>query len=657
MAAGVIVKRIAAIENFGSMDVLCTDKTGTLTEGVVRVHATSIRGPTIAQVLLYAYLNASIKRVDNPWIEAIREAPVGRRTTTKRSTRFPTIYPQTTERARRKVAAHILITKGALENILLEVCTNRSKLWRSLPARHHPGSIEHRCRALSAKGSASSGWLTVKRTPKSNHASRRERFHFRRLFAIFRPAEPDRAHNRRLLARRGVALKIITGDKYRGHVAEAVCQPGAHRKGPARDERRGAAPPPSEVDVFAEVEPNQKERIILALQKAGTSSATWATASTTRPRSTPPTWDLGRQRGGRRAGGGRHRAAREGPRVLVAGMREGRRTFANTLKYVFMATSANFGNMFSMAGASLFLPVPAAGPEADPAHELADRPSRDDHRQRQRGPRDGGTPRRWDIRFIRRFMMVFGLVSSIFDYLTFGALLLFCTPPPAIPTGWFIESVISAALIVLVVRSRRPFFSSRPSKLLALATVAIVCVTAVTPYLPLAGVLGFQPLPMYFYLVLGLVVMGYVVIAELAKSFFYRLEKGANRRKPMIKDLISAATTTLIACAALQPGNAAAAEESAANQFMHQADFDQLAARFEDPARAEWQKPEKVIASLGPLEGKTVVDIGAGTGYFSFPISKQAAKVIAIDIDQRFLDYIAQKTTDANKSAPTSRPV
>ncbi|MGB8341601.1 MAG: methyltransferase [Chthoniobacterales bacterium] len=111
----------------------------------------------------------------------------------------------------------------------------------------------------------------------------------------------------------------------------------------------------------------------------------------------------------------------------------------------------------------------------------------------------------------------------------------------------------------------------------------------------------------------------------------------------MIKDLISAATTTLIACAALQPGNAAAAEESAANQFMHQADFDQLAARFEDPARAEWQKPEKVIASLGPLEGKTVADIGAGTGYFSFPISKQAARVIAIDIDQRFLDYIAQK--------------
>jgi ubiquinone/menaquinone biosynthesis C-methylase UbiE len=107
--------------------------------------------------------------------------------------------------------------------------------------------------------------------------------------------------------------------------------------------------------------------------------------------------------------------------------------------------------------------------------------------------------------------------------------------------------------------------------------------------------------------------------------------------------LFSVATTILIVCAALQPNPVAAMEESAANQFMHQADFDQLAARFEDPARAEWQKPEKTIASLGSLGGRTVADIGAGTGYFSFPIAKKAAKVIAIDIDQRFLDYIAQK--------------
>ena len=111
----------------------------------------------------------------------------------------------------------------------------------------------------------------------------------------------------------------------------------------------------------------------------------------------------------------------------------------------------------------------------------------------------------------------------------------------------------------------------------------------------------------------------------------------------MTKDLFSIITTTLIACLSGPPGAAAAEPESAANQYMHQADFEKLAARFEDPARAEWQKPEKVIASLGSLQGKTVADIGAGTGYFAFPIAKQAVKVIAIDIDQRFLNHIAQK--------------
>ena len=111
----------------------------------------------------------------------------------------------------------------------------------------------------------------------------------------------------------------------------------------------------------------------------------------------------------------------------------------------------------------------------------------------------------------------------------------------------------------------------------------------------------------------------------------------------MIKDLFTAATTTLIACAALPLNSLMAAEEHSANQFMHRADFKELTARFDDPARAKWQKPEKTIASLGSLKGKTVADIGAGTGYFSFPIAKQAKKVIAIDIDQRFLDYIAQK--------------
>jgi Mg2+-importing ATPase len=213
--------------------------------------------------------------------------------------------------------------------------------------------------------------------------------------------------------------------------------------------------------------------------------------------------------------------------VLVDGVREGRRTFANTLKYVFIATSANFGNMFSMAGASLFLPfLPLLPKQILLINLLTDFPEMTIAGDNV-DPEMGQAPRRWDIRFIRRFMLVFGLISSVFDYLTFGVLFWLHANVAQFRTGWFIESIISAALIVLVVRSRRPFFKSRPSKLLLLATVAIVIVTTVTPYLPMAGLLGFQPMPAHFYFVLGLIILGYILTAEVAKSMFYRHRAGA----------------------------------------------------------------------------------------------------------------------------------
>jgi len=206
----------------------------------------------------------------------------------------------------------------------------------------------------------------------------------------------------------------------------------------------------------------------------------------------------------------------------VDGVREGRRTFANTLKYVFIATSANFGNMFSMAGASLFLPfLPLLPKQILLINLLTDFPEMTiagdnvDDELVQR-------PRRWDIGFIRRFMIVFGIVSSIFDYLTFGVLLWLNATVAQFRTGWFIESIVSASLIVLVVRSRRPFFRSRPSKLLTLATGVIVIITALTPYLPFAGVLGFQPMPAHFYPIIALIIFAYIVAAELAKLLFYR---------------------------------------------------------------------------------------------------------------------------------------
>ena len=291
---------------------------------------------------------------------------------------------------------------------------------------------------------------------------------------------------------------------------------------------RRSLPRCGETDVFAEIEPNQKERIILALKRAGQVVGYMGTGSTMRRTARGGRGHLGGQRRGRREA--RQRTSCCSNRISACwceGVREGRRTFANTLKYVFMATSANFGNMFSMAGASIFLPfLPLLPKQILLMNVLTDFPEMTIASDRV-DPEMYGRPRRWDMHFMRPFMLVFGLVSSVFDYLTFGVLSAARSTPGQFRTGWFVESVASASLIVLVMRSRRPFFKSRPSKLLTLATVTIVVVTAATPHLPFAGALGFQPMPAHFYFVLGLVVLGYVVTAEVAKSLFYRHNKGA----------------------------------------------------------------------------------------------------------------------------------
>ncbi|MDP4193280.1 MAG: cation transporting ATPase C-terminal domain-containing protein, partial [Bacteroidota bacterium] len=212
--------------------------------------------------------------------------------------------------------------------------------------------------------------------------------------------------------------------------------------------------------------------------------------------------------------------------ALVEGVKGGRKTFANTLKYVFMATSANFGNMFSMAGASLFLPfLPLLPTQILLTNLLTDFPEMTiatDTVDRELVEK----PHRWDMGFIRKFMVVFGITSSVFDYLTFGVLLLLL--PGRIEefrTGWFIESVISASMIVLVIRSRKPFFKSRPGKYLLAATLLIGGITLCLPLTPFAVPFGFKPLPISVILILGATVGLYILTAEIIKNIFYKRVK------------------------------------------------------------------------------------------------------------------------------------
>ena len=209
--------------------------------------------------------------------------------------------------------------------------------------------------------------------------------------------------------------------------------------------------------------------------------------------------------------------------VLLQGIIEGRRTFANTLKYVFMAVSANFGNMFSVAGASLFLPfLPLLPKQILLINFMTDFPEMtiagdhvdDIYIQK---------PHRWDVNYIRRFMLIFGTLSSVFDYMTFGLLLFVLkTTEAQFQTGWFIESILSAMLVVFAVRTRLPFNRSRPSRLMVGVTLLIASLVLVLPYTPLAVVLNFAPLPWTTLLALFAIVGLYFTSAELLKRWFFK---------------------------------------------------------------------------------------------------------------------------------------
>ena len=355
------------------------------------------------------------------------------------------------------------------------------------------------------------------------------------LIVLADPAKPGVQATVQELRDLGIALKIITGDNalIAAHVAGEVGfdHPRILTGSQMRDMNPQAlmhcAPA---TDVFAEIEPAQKERIIASLKKAGNVVGYIGDGINDAPAlhvadvslSVDSAVDVAREAAD-------FVLLEHDLEVLVDGVREGRRTFANTLKYVFIATSANFGNMFSMAGASLFLPfLPLLPKQILLINLLTDLPEMTIAGDNV-DPELVEEPRRWDIKFIRKFMLVFGILSSVFDCLTFAVLIWLGATMEQFRTGWFIESVVSASLIVLVVRSRRGILKSRPSKLLLTATGAVVLAAFVMPCFQFAEWLGFTPLPAKFYAIIAAIVFLYIIAAEITERVFYRAI--ANRRK------------------------------------------------------------------------------------------------------------------------------
>jgi len=529
----VIVKRLVSIENFGSMNLLCSDKTGTLTEGKVEMHSTiDIEGNASEKVLLYACLNANFESgFANPIDEAIRAKSTFDFTSYKKVDEVP--YDFVRKRLSVLVSkdnVHIMTTKGAVPNVL-DACSQVETPNGLVQIAAVREQIQQRFEDLSGQGFRLLG-VACKNVPSDRIDKGQEtQMTFLGFLLLSDPPKPMIKGVLQNLQNLGIALKIITGDN-RFVAASLNTQIGLTSSrvltGPELHVMSDEAllERVKDTDVFAEVDPNHKERIILAFKKAG--------------------YIVGFIGDGINDASALHAAdvgisvntavdvAKEAADivllekdlgVLVQGVQDGRKTFANTLKYVFMAASANFGNMFSMAGASLFLSfLPLLPTQVLLTNLMTDFPE-------MAIPTDSvdsdmvQKPRRWNVKFIRDFMMTFGLLSSVFDYATFGVLLFILhATADQFRTGWFIESVASATLIVLVIRTQQSFFRSKPSKYLMFATLAVVIATILLPFTALGRLFGFVPISLTFLLFTAIIVGLYVLGAEQTKRLFYKRE-------------------------------------------------------------------------------------------------------------------------------------
>ena len=532
----VIVKRLASIENFGSMNIICSDKTGTLTEGSVKVEsAMDVNGDVSEKVFLFAYLNAFY---ETGFTNPIDVAILDYRKIDLSEYRKQDEIPYDFLRKRLSISViqnnvHLMVTKGALTNII-EVCSSvETNDGKKVDISTMKEKIQKRFEEFSNNGFRTLG-IAYKNMPANSliNKSDEKDMTFLGFLTLFDPPKANILDTITSLKNLGVSLKIITGDNHLVAASISKKMGLSDNKIITGTELRQMSDSAllryvGTVDVFAEIEPNQKERIIIAMRKAG--NVVGYMGDGINDASALHTADVGISVD--TAADVAKDAAdivllEKDLGVLVEGVREGRTTFANTLKYVFMATSANFGNMFSMAGISLFIPflpllpkqilltnLMTDFPEMTIATDSVDEEMID-------------YPRRWDIKAIRKFMITFGLVSSVFDYITFGLLLLVLHANEGqFRTGWFLESVISASMIVLVIRSRKPFFRSKPGKYLQIATFSIAFITLILPFTPLGNVFGFSPLTLTTYLLLLAIVIVYIVSAEITKRIFYKKVK------------------------------------------------------------------------------------------------------------------------------------
>ena len=539
----VIVKRPESIENLGSMDILCTDKTGTITTGELKLYSYSdINGHNNEKILLYAYLNAMYETgYANPIDKAIKEYKhldisnyskldeIPYDFIRKRLSIAVSITENTSQNKRNQ---SMIITKGALQNIL-DICSfveiDNEKVehistyyQKIIDTFKDLGNQGFRVLGIAHKIINENSYSVV--IDKDDETD----MIFLGFLIFFDPIKSEVPDSLNKLHKLGVSVKIITGDNR--HVAKHVAQ----KIGLTNTEivigeevhhmsSTVLAHKVTFVDIFAEIEPNQKEQIILALRKAGYGVGYIGDGINDAPAlhaadasiSVDTAADVVKE------------AAdivllEKDLKVIVKGIEEGRKTFSNTLKYIFMATSANFGNMFSMAGASSFLSFLPLLPKQvlllnliTDIPEMAIATDNVDKEMIQK-------PRKMNIKFIRKFMLYFGLLSTLFDFITFGILIVLNASIAEFRTIWFMESLISASLIILIIRTKSVFYKSRPSKYLIISIFSIIGIIIVIPYTVIGKLFGFVSPPLIYLPIIGIIVFTYICMTEVVKKIFYK---------------------------------------------------------------------------------------------------------------------------------------
>src|SRR3989338_329977 len=532
---GVIVKRLSAIPNFGSMDVLCTDKTGTLTEDKIHlVNFTDAFGVKDDRVLLYTHLNSFHQTgVKNPLDKAVLDFDQQEIDAYEKVEEIPFDF------VRKLMSVAVLgpqgltlITKGAPEEVIAK-CSSYQQGNTSTPLTR-----EAAAKALAYYESQSGDGYRVLAVairldiPKKQQYTKEDEsdLTFLGFVSFLDPAKKDVKNVLIELEQYGIEIKIITGDNEL--VTKKICTDiGLPIKGillgkdistMTDDALRARA---EETTIFARFTPDEKNRVIMALRSGGHVVGYMGDGINDAPSlrtadvgiSVNTAVDVAKESAD-------IILTQKGLESIVRGVVEVRRSFGNTMKYIMMGLSSNFGNMFSVLGAVFYLPflpmLPIQILFNNFVYDVSQLTISSDNVDADWVK----TPRKWDMKRLKHYMFTFGLISSVFDFVTFFLLFsVFHLNQSMFQTGWFLESLSTQALVVHVIRTRKiPFLQSRPSKWLLISTFACVAVGWTIPYTPIGSFLHFSSLPLPILFSLMGIILVYLIMVEIGKRVFYR---------------------------------------------------------------------------------------------------------------------------------------